>query len=202
MTTASASPTKINFTPWVGENYGKALYDKRILILGLSHYRWDPEMDLWPELTQHCIKRQLEGHKQAFWTRITKAFLGTSPSLEDKHTFWHAVAFYNFVQFEVGFGPKVAPTPEMWERSVPDFEATLARLQPQLLVVLGYSLWNHLPDLDGHYEASIRDQKHQDAWRYPLADGKSCLAFRVRHPSSGFDALAWHPHIQEAIRRA
>lgn len=39
-------------------------------------------------------------------------------------------------------------------------------------------------------------------WRYRLPKGGTCLAYGIRHPSSGFTGSKWQPHILEAIHRA
>ena len=111
------------FKPWVGDNFPKGgLRSKKILILGESHYQWDEDIPLTEDLTIQCVREQIDGcFTKAFWTNIVIALLNNRPSLEDKHRFWHSVAFYNYIQCSVGFGPRVQPSPKMWKKSQPAF---------------------------------------------------------------------------------
>ena len=50
------------FEPWEGEHYRRAgLFGKRVLIMGESHYEWDPKIRPYRELTRDCIREQLDG---------------------------------------------------------------------------------------------------------------------------------------------
>lgn len=194
----------IFFKPWIGEDYASGMrFGKRVMVLGEAHYQWDHEIKPYPELTRTAILHQITGeYTFAFWTRIVSAFIGHKPSFEEKQVFWRSVAFYNYVQESVGFGPKVAPAPEMWTRSEPAVAEVLRDLAPQVLIVLGYRLWNHLPNLNGAPDKPIDGASQTQTWRYPLPNGGSCLAYGIRHPSSGFTGPKWQPHILEVIRRA
>lgn len=194
----------IFFKPWIGEDYASGTrFGKRVMVLGEAHYQWDVNTKLDPDLTCRAIRRHLNReHRHAFWTRIGGAFLGYKPSLEELQRFYRSVAFYNYVQESVGFGPKVAPTPEMWTQSEPAFAEVLRDLAPQVLIVLGYRLWNHLPNLGRVADKPIDGASQTQTWRYPLPSGGTCLAYGIRHPSSGFTGSKWQPHILEVIRRA
>ena len=138
----------VRFEPWKGDVYEHAgLFGKRVLVLGESHYDWDVNKPLTAQITRQCINEQLEGTwSMRFGTNIVITFLNKTPSLEDKRTFWHSVAFYNYVQTSVGFGPRVRPSPEMWQQSLPAFLDVLGDLRPQFILVLGRALWEHLPE--------------------------------------------------------
>lgn len=190
--------------PWIGEDYAAGTaFGKRVMILGEAHYQWDHEITPYPELTRTAIRDQITGeYTFAFWTRVVSAFIGHKPSFEEKQKFWRSVAFYNYVQESVGFGPKVAPAPEMWTRSEPAFAEVLREHAPQVLIVLGYRLWNHLPALGRVADQPIEGASQTQTWRYPLSNGGTCLAYGIRHPSSGFTGSKWQPHILEVIKRA
>lgn len=193
------------FRPWKGNNYEEGgLFQKRILILGESHYQWERDIPLTENLTIECVEEQLSGTKtQSFWTKIAIAFLHRAPSLQDKRQFWHGVAFYNYVQCNVGFGPRIPPTREMWERSEVGFMEVLQALAPECVIVLGYQLWARLPSLGGHKGADIEGAKQTETWRYPLGNGREVVAYAILHPSSGgFSGAYWHPFIMRAIEMA
>lgn len=194
----------IFFKPWIGEDYATgARFGKRVMILGESHYQWDKAITPYPDLTCTAIRAQISGeYTYPFWTRVVSAFIGHKPSLDEKRDFWRAVAFYNYVQETVSFGPRVAPTPEMWARSETAFAELLNMYAPQVLIVLGYRLWDKLPNLGGASDQPIDGATQTQTWRYPLSRGGTCLAYGIRHPSSGFTGSTWQPHILAAIRQA
>lgn len=192
------------FKPWIGDDYqAAAKFGKRVMILGESHYQWEKAITPYPELTRQAIRDQVNDvYTFAFWTRVVSAFLGHKPDLSEKQEFWRSVGFYNYIQESAGFGPRVRPTPEMWTRSKPGFTEVLREHVPEVLIVLGYQLWNEIPDLGGAQDKPIEGAPQTQTWRYPLGRGRTCLAYGIRHPSSGFTARTWQPHILEAICRA
>ncbi|MCY3737405.1 MAG: hypothetical protein OXG13_13440 [Gemmatimonadaceae bacterium] len=196
---------RVYFKPWIGENYWSGRrFGKRVLVLGESHYEWDKEMcGLPPDFTIQCIEDQVLGYTKRFWTEIVIAFLNKRPSVEDKREFWHSCAFYNYIQESVGFGPRVRPTREMWERAVNPFNAVLAELRPDFIAVLGYELWDNLPE-DGSPEPTVGGADGSDVhiFRYPHSEGDA-WAFRMKHPSGrGFSARSWHRPLMHALERA
>jgi len=198
----------IRFRPWVGEYYASASqFGKKILILGDSHYQWNKAepIDDQGDLTVDCIKEQISGDgSHAFWTRIVSAFLNHRPTLAEKALFWNSVAFYNYIQFSVGFGARVRPTDQMWTDSEPGFVQVLNSQKPDMILVLGYENWDHLPELGGASgpEISGAEHKRSGTWRYPYAGG-AALAYAVPHPSSGgFSGSYWHPYVMRAIELA
>ncbi|MDE2831931.1 MAG: hypothetical protein OXN20_17600 [Gemmatimonadota bacterium] len=148
------------FKPWVGNNFSEGgLWSKKVLILGESHYQWDENIPLTEDLTIQCVQEQIAGGRtKAFWTNIVIALLNVRPSLKDKYRCWQSVAFYNYIQCSVGFGPRVRPSPEMWEKSQEPFFEVLNDLQPDCIIVLGYQLWDNLP-CDGE-EGPVIDGAH------------------------------------------
>lgn len=54
----------------------------------------------------------------------------------------------------------------------------------------------------GAVDAPMDCVQQPKTWRYPLPEGGSCLAYGIRHPSSGLSGIEWHPHILEVIKRA
>lgn len=196
--------THIKFTPWTGAQYESGLHGNKILILGESPYRpEDVENDINDSsLTSHRIQTQIDGDcSYKFWTNIAIALLNRKPTLADKKAFWHSVAYYNYVQESVGNGPRIPPSKDAWKRGEEAFLEVLSELKPSLVIVLGYRLWARLPALGRLAGAMIDSAPVPDTWIYPYPGG-SCLAFNIRHPSSGFSGWNWHPHIMKACRQA
>lgn len=188
------------FKPWKGNHFStNGFLSKRVLILGESHYQWDEDVSLTEDLTIECILEQIEGGAtKQFWTNIAITFLNKRPSLEDKEQFWHSVAFYNYVQANVGFGPRVRPTREMWANSQKAFFEVLQELRPQCVIVLGYQLWENLPS-QGEKGPIIEAAEQQETWKYPIEDDNFTLAYAIKHPSAGFSGWTWHPFVMRAI---
>ena len=191
--------THLYFKPWVGQRYREGgMFKQRILILGEAHYEWEEDHPLTPDLTRDCIKEQISGHElRRFWTNIVITFLNRRPSLEDKRTFWHSVVFSNLIQESVGFGPRRPPASGMWDRSSHVLGELLNRYRPDLALVLGYRLWEQLPDL-GSPGPAVRGARRPETWVYPRRGGQT-LAFPIIHPSAGFSAWKWHPLVVRAI---
>ncbi len=155
---------RVYFTPWIGDNYRSGRrFGKRVLVLGESHYEWDEGTPrLRPNLTIQCIEEQLSGEAtHAFWTKIAIALLNKHPSIEDKREFWHSVAFYSYIQESVGFGAHKPPTKEMWNRAPEAFNKVLSELCPQFIAVLGYRLWEKIPE-DGSQGPTVSDARGND----------------------------------------
>ncbi|WP_347261157.1 hypothetical protein [Rudaea sp.] len=207
--------TPIVFEPWKGKHYKKpAVFGKRVLVLGESHYDWESEkekqidqmpLDQKRSLTQRCIQGQIDGTESfKFWTNIAATFLGHLPNSAEKKSFWHSVAFYNYVQSIVGFWARKRPTKELWLEAQTPFVNVLNDLKPEVIIVLGFENWDNLPNLDGHAGPRIDGTRRGDidTWHYPYSGG-SCLAYRIRHPSSGaFSSKEWCPRVQRAISLA
>ncbi len=202
--------SNIYFKPWVGRNYQKSTgtFGKRILVLGESHYQWDENIapPLSPDLTIECIEAQISGDEtHPFWTKITNVFLGEVGwrSLEEKEAFWHSIAFANFVQESVGFGPRERPKEDMWEKGRSAFLEMLSELHPHLIVVLGFELWENLPASEHKGPDMVNvpnDSKTTCFYPYP---GGRALAFRMTHPSGrGFKYADWVAGLKEAGEKA
>lgn len=170
------------FAPWIGANYwSEGLAGVRVLILGESHYG-DADTER-SSFTTEIVREWGQEKRLRFFTMIQKLLLGHGPgwiSDEARAEFWEQVAFYNFVQAFVGTEPRTRPTREMWDAARMPFLATLAELQPQVLVVLGLELATNLPQVP-----------------------PSIFVCKVPHPSSnGFSYQQWHPDVLSALQSA
>ena len=206
-----ANMKHIHFKPWVGANYQDGgRFGKRILVLGESHYQWDKNipLDREPNLTRDCVISQIsdpgkyEKESLAFWTKIVIAFLNRSPSDEDKHEFWHSVAFFNTIQESVGFGARVRPTDLMWKNGCLAFGEVVSKYCPEFIAVLGYEHWSNLPEFESGTGPTITggDGNKEQTGYYDHRRGRA-LAFRLMHPSSGrFSSWNWHSPLMRALR--
>ena len=200
--------------PWIGRSYGHIgiFGDKRVLILGESHYEWCPEC--WStkaprpsSLTCRCVAERMildDSSTIQHWKNIEYALTGGRLSEPQRREFWNSVAYYNFVQTIVGEyagGPKrPRPSPQMYASSSEAFLRVLESLTPDVVIVLGFTLWPRLPDdgPNGKLSVLIKDGKELQRCQYLLSTGKQVLACRVRHPSAGL-GRPWFPVIEKAI---
>jgi hypothetical protein len=195
-------PPEIKFLPWVGSEYTKGFNGRKTLILGESHYYWDESNPIAKQrrITIECIEEQIEeGYRKAFWTKLASAMIGKSPTKGDKASFWHSVAFYNYVQASAGTGPRIRPKKESWDISVSPFQIVVDELCPDIIVVLGYRLWDMLPNLSGHEGPPIEGSSASNPWFYPHKSGQA-MAFSIKHPSSSFSWEEWHRIISKAYQ--
>lgn len=169
---------KKTFEPWIGENYqngGKI--GLRILILGEAHYGNPDEKTT--DFTQRIVKKLGQEQRFAFFTKVQQLIQNRTEFIpsEDRKTFWDQVAFYNYIQDFPGKTSRIRPTKQMWEEASPIYLETLKELNPELVIILGNKLWDHVP--------------YDDA-NTPLCG--------IPHPSSfGFQNAKWRDEIKAKI---
>lgn len=185
------------FEPWIGSRYGKAdsVLETRLLILGESHYSKDPKIigtspsDFTISVVEHfAIKRRhpFFGLLQQIVTGMPKERL----TRDQKDTFWHSVAFANYVPVVVdgrpfGLGGAARrPTPAEFEKGAAHISTILSECKPDAVIVCGLALWEFLgPNLAG-FGNPDRETIYFD-------DGNAIFA-RIHHPSwPKFNAPKW-----------
>jgi hypothetical protein len=196
--------TQIKFKPWTGDDYDHALFGKRILVLGESHYGWvtGTPLDHCATFTIEQIANQLDGRHptKAFWTKIAGTFLNTyRPTPEEKCKFWRSVSFYNYVQQSPGEKSRISPTADMFKASEPAFFEVLDLLKPEIVIVLGFRLWEKLPKQRPEDEM-LETEAGRILTRHYSYPGGTCRAYAIKHPSSGFNSCKWHPHVMAFVR--
>lgn len=198
----------LTWKPWIGNNYERGgVFDRRILILGESHY--GTENDNWfnENLTILSIQQKIgeaEGdptfYKKAFHTNIFKAFNEKPDSNENKIEFWHSVAYFNYVQGSVGEKPRERPKKDKWNLSFSSVKKTLDLLKPEIIVVLGYTLWENIWEkFDFEIYEKTTFNKNHNVHRLKLE--YSPLMFCIKHPSAGFSSDYFRPYVLNYINK-
>jgi hypothetical protein len=168
------------FDPWIGSQYRSEGYrGVRLLILGEAHYSSERERSTF---TIEMIRSLAQQGRFRFYSATQRLVVGGRGWLSEpeRRDFWERVAFYNYIQTFPGSRPRERPTPEMWAAARAPFLATIAELDPQLVLVLGRELRRNLPELPTRL--------------------KAC---EVPHPSSrGFRYATWQPEVQAALNEA
>lgn len=171
---------KRTFEPWVGSRYYSEGYNgARILILGESHYGKPDEET--PDFTQIVIRALGQQKRFRFFTVVQKTVSNETGWISDdqRRDFWERVAYYNYIQKLVGDWSRIRPTKQMWHDAKEPLLSTLTELSPQILIILGFELYENLPELP-----------------------ESLICCPIQHPSSrGYRYADWQPDIQLAIRK-
>lgn len=189
------------FIPWQGEGYST----RRLLILGESAYGWEDDDGVCHEpQSDHSsfIVRTIVEDFDAmranipFMTKITRALVEAEdpvwPTLEQRRAAWNNVAFMNYIETSVGFGPRVRPSATQWQAAAEGFRARLAAFDPppRYVLVLGLTLWNNMPETDQRIDAFTQ--------AYRLETGELVWCRALRHPSAGGVGTGWRD-IRDAV---
>ena len=182
--------SNIKFQPWVGKKYFHSKYNKRVLVLGESHYCTNAS-DAQSCMTQEIIedlfdsKSEFEGYKNTY-TKFVRALSGIDVSRCDVKPIWDEIMFYNYVQFPISSARK-EPTSKEFADAASAFWEVLEKYRPNIVIVLGKRLYNNLPKAG--YQG--RDCKDIETWIYQLKNGQEVRLLPITHPSAGFETSYW-----------
>ena len=165
----------IKFRPWVGENYKQGFQNKKILILGDSHYcakdsnrneaclsigdcSYDSMNEKCYNMTHDLIRGEYMehrsgraksvGHLQTILT-FEKNLFGYIPTPQESIDFWNSVIFYNYIQHSQ-YKPRGRRDTKAEE--IDDykeaFKEVLAEYQPDYIIIWSKFLFTQdwLPD--------------------------------------------------------
>lgn len=177
----------VNFLPWIGKKYERGFGNRRLLILGESHYdKWEDKTHvLGKEFTRTCIGEVIDRKSGSpFWKNIEQALLNEARSdgwcRSGGMPLWEKVAFYNFVQEAVRGGPRDRPQWSLFQKSHAPFRAVLEQLRPDRVIVCGKGLWENMEEI-----TDDNDYLHDDVQAYRLRDGTKVWCLATVHPCSG-----------------
>ncbi len=197
--------TGVKFPPWVGKQYDKGVWGRRVMALGESHYCASPD-EATPEITRDVIKDLLnpgsehEGYKNTY-TKFERALAGKALSFDEKVAVWHSIIFYNYVQVSIS-GARVSPTAQDFLLSEGAFFEVLEEYRPDRVIAWGKRLYNNLPQKG--YQLSdiiVATGDKIETWAYETVGGHVVQVLPITHPSSGFVWEYWHEVIKAFINR-
>ena len=208
--------SKIVFRPWMVDGPLPTIQDRRVMILGESHYH-DCENDQncsgLNDAERHARHERLtidvvgswreKPHRSPISHRLPKLF-----GLEDKNTFWQSVIFYNYLQVFAGPKARIRPSEEMWadSQNAEAFQEVSDKLEPDCILVLGKKLWSKLPSQvpplayapEPEYRLPVSGNVNsyhsveRICYWYRSKTGKRALSMPIMHPSAvGFDLTEW-----------
>ena len=193
---------KVHYLPWIGKDYpAGGIFKQKILVLGESHYT---DEEKGPDFTRNVVSDYLNPEvERDSWMptflKFERSLVGHVADQREREAIWNSVAFYNYLQETVS-GPREAGSKGMYERAEEPFFQVLNELRPDMLIVWGYRLWNHLPN-DNWVECDdifIDDYKvRQGAYR--LEDGTTVKVVCVYHPAAPYRWDYWHRVIKSVM---
>ena len=191
------------FEPHVGSRYGmpESIFNKRILVLGDSHYCHDGCLDCGnlhehsdcSGFTSKIVRYYLEAQESEGWMKTYSTFINTvfrrCTSDVDRKAFFESVAFYNYLQKAAGTDSKSAPAYAAeynQEKHLLAFYEVLEDLKPEVVISWGDRVWNALPNnWRGYGEATkgagfkIGSKDFTAYYDYPFNGGRILLALPV-----------------------
>jgi uracil-DNA glycosylase len=132
---------KVKILPWIGENYFNE--KQKILILGMSTYYKDAPSK--KDCINDLVKSICNGDRRrgtVYWTKIENLLINKK---ENPEKFWNRISYYSYIQ-EIMDRPKQKTPEEYWENAKEPFIEILKKLMPDKVIVMGYELFQNLPD--------------------------------------------------------
>lgn len=195
----------VKFLPWVGSQYTIGLHNKRVMVLGESHYCASSE-DAVPQITQRIIadlfdgNSEHEGYKNTY-TKFAHALTGKLLTKDERKALWHSVLFYNYVQVPLS-GSRISPTTDEFAISETAFFEVLETYRPDCIIVWGKRLYNHLPRKGRQLpDLKMPSDDSFETWEYEMSDGHGVQVLPITHPSTAFVPKYWHEVIKAFIQR-
>ena len=193
--------------PWVGDDYSdKGFGGVRILALGESHYLTDgytlKQKDKATS-TQEDITRVIKGELTGLFFNRVVALVRHAANQKDMSDaeIWHSIAFYNYVQ-DFMDDSRTRPNKDQWKSAEKPFLAVVDRLQPDMVLVLGATMWHKMPNGDGKVCAMRKHPRHPKSSSAIYLYGNAIAAY-VNHPSQiGWSFDLWKPVGRELFKRA
>jgi hypothetical protein len=207
----------LNWLPWVGINFPGRSPDRRLLIIGESHYAWVAQVEQLEQhrksyFGRHNYTREViaedairgEWHSRTLDT-IPKLLFKTSRI--DLKRFWAHTAYYNFIQtnlphYNRGASPE-RPTPEDFVLGWPTFAEVVRVLRPSHCLFIGVLSTYHFNDCmrrqKVQFEEIRRTAKIGRTWgraaKLKIEDSMIELCF-VQHLGKYFNWRLWHDYLQ------
>jgi hypothetical protein len=209
--TPKRRPTRVGyyFEPYVGKKYWKEGYKGlRVLLLGESFHTVGTRG--WREAAQDLLSEYVGGGDFGrTWPTIEAITTTGRPlSAAQRAAFWDRVAYANAVQKPM---PRARhrPTAHEWQTVRRATVGYLRRLRPDVMLVFGKAIWEHLPD-DSEFPGShdvprLKAVNHEPAYRYVLGPRQATLAGSFYHPTHlgrGRSVRGWNQWARQLLRSA
>jgi hypothetical protein len=207
----SAWSPAVYFTPFVGDDYDLGLVDGvRVLFLGESHYG-APSSE--PGNGRDCTQYQFNDfmdescdiyNQSQFFQKLPRLVTrDENVTQAESAAAWRRIAYANFVQEFVGEHARMRPSPDQWKRGQAALTEFVERLRPDVVLVLGAQLWNHIVEGVASNEQKISaDRWGREVWLIPHEEGFARSSW-IYHPSTNYESLPSAIGVfAELLRRA
>lgn len=190
------------FRYWKGKEYESGFFEeKKVLILGESHYIWDRinRPTLGEGFTIEHINEVISRERSfPFWRNIFYILSGKQIFEEgEKRNFLNKIAYYNYIKRAMS-SVRERPTKADWLNAVEYYNQTIAELRPDIVIVCGLTMWGFISQ---EYRRKIV-LENCELQKYLLLKSQGdhvYFAYGVRHPSRFFRKQVWRKNITAMV---
>lgn len=197
----------LTWLPWVGQNFPERLQDKRLLVVGESHYykgetpeklQANRESYKDPKSTRDIVSEQLvnccwEGGNKTL-DAIPKLLFKTKTQEIDRPRLWADSAYYNFVQRPMNHNVEEQPTSGDFVLGWKVLAEVIGIIQPSHCLFIGVTSANHF-----NLGNITRHEKVGGVWprvaKIEIAGTTTELIF-VHHLGRCKNVALWHDYLQ------
>lgn len=207
----SAWSEAVYFTPFVGDDYERGLIDgTRVLLLGESHYGTPShEQGSGADCTQYNFGDYTNDNcdfdkERQFFRKLPRIVARNEHVTQmESAAAWRRIAYANFVQEFVGGHARMRPKRDQWKRGQAALTELVEKLRPDVVLVLGAQLWNHVNEGCLSNEAAISaERRDREIWLIPHDQGFARTSW-IYHPSTNYESLSSAMGVfAELLRRA
>jgi hypothetical protein len=191
----------LTWMPYIGDDYEKAPTNKKILIIGESHYGQGADI-MNPNFTNEIIRdmainRNYDGIK--IFLNLHLALFGNDNFNTQK--FYTNVSFYNFVQRPMSLSIE-RPSPQDYVDGWGSFFNLIEVLKPSCCLFIGVTAFNYFSDVPNFVAQDIGHSKVDSVWprKKILTSGQYSLpCYFIKHTSKFFSWPSWNEYLKNNI---
>ncbi len=203
----------LTWQPWVGSQWAQRPAERRLLVVGESHYALGTTSEEIARNIETCSKHRSytrevvsESLVEDDWAtptlrNIPKMLFGAKTL--DRLRFWSEVGYYNFVQRQMNGPDGERPTGDDFLDGWPVFLHIVELLQPSFCLFIGVeatnSFWHGLQKAGWEPFWPERRSKVSRTWgRHAVLEvgGKKVELVFVQHAGRYFSWQGWNEHLQ------
>lgn len=196
---------KLTWLPWVGSNLPQRPFNKRLLVVGESHYYGDTQDQIEAAdnqlYTRWVVEESLVNGEWSTPTlsAIPKLLLGSAEY--SRVRLWSDTAFYNFVQRPMHYPDR--PNGDDFAGGWKVFSEVVKIIQPSHCLFIGVTAANYFDDSMNNQHCSFvhitYPQRIGRIWGRKAAvefEGRTTELGFVKHAGMYFSRADWHDYLQ------
>lgn len=208
----------LKWLPWVGEDYCNIPSEKKLLIVGESHYLpskdepWYEEVKK-REFTRNFVFKQINNPNndmEKILINTQRVLYNCEPTVDQKYKLWNSVSYYNFVQRELE-SVMHRPVKVDYEKGWRSFFKIVNILNPALCLFCGVSA--------SDYNGVMKEEAEKNGYTHVRANSlmnkigrvsprkisifqneKEITILFIQHPSRGFIFSDWSQFVQHNMK--